>query len=156
MKHFFELKSLGFYGGAIASVALIFSLATAYGENHLRAPTPISGRYPLEGQLPGCLQTRPLLLVIQQSGIYLTGSLLPADGNETRLRAALERPALNGRWDDRQLTLTGTTDAALNCPGNLEIVGAIVQNRLTGKFWFNQNEVEISSQKAVAPDRLHE
>ncbi|QFS47250.1 hypothetical protein GXM_04740 [Nostoc sphaeroides CCNUC1] len=46
MNHF-NLKSLIFYGVAISSVLVLFKTVTVYGENNLKAPPAINGRYRL-------------------------------------------------------------------------------------------------------------
>ncbi len=38
MSNHFNLKSLAFYGAAIAFVVVLFSVTTSYGEAHVKAP----------------------------------------------------------------------------------------------------------------------
>ncbi len=106
--HHFNWKSLTFYGGAIGVVVVLFSLTTSYGETALKAPTKVAGRYRLEGpNLPGCLQPDPLVLTLQQSGIYLSGSLLTAADSGDKGTAAKKQPSLHGSWNNHQLELSG-------------------------------------------------
>lgn len=134
MSSHFSPKSLAFYIGAIGFVVALFSITTAYGEAHLRAPSPIDGRYPIStSSLPGCLSDKKLVLTVQQSGIYLTGSLLPEDADERLTRIAGERPSLTGRWDNQQLALDGPLKYLENCEGKVNIQGAVNDKTLTGK-----------------------
>jgi hypothetical protein len=72
----FNLKTLTFYGVMIGSVLVLFNIVTTYGENSLKAPVNISGKYLLESpDLPDCLKSEKLVLAIAQSGLYLTGEL---------------------------------------------------------------------------------
>jgi len=133
MKHFFALKSLSFYGGAIAAVIVLFGVTTTYGESHLKAPSAIEGRYQLVPQdLPDCLSVKPLVLLIRQSGRYLTGALLPADANAKQLKTAEEHPFLSGNWDNRQLILQGSAGDHLHCQNPLTIQGNLTKDKLSG------------------------
>lgn len=114
MSHF-NLKSLTFYGGAIAAVVVLFEVVTAYGENNLKAPIDIDGRYRLSyTQQPDCLNSNPIL-TIQQSGIYLNGSLLPAQTNVAQPTSAVKRPTLTGQISNQQLSLVGTVPSSTLC-----------------------------------------
>ncbi len=83
-----NFKSLGFYGIAITSVLLLFKTVTAYGETNLKAPPVINGSYrlALDQNLSNCQPPEPLILNIQQSGIYFNAFLLPAKLNRIRIR----------------------------------------------------------------------
>ncbi len=112
----FTPKSLAFYGVAIVAVVTLFSIVSAYGEANLKAPPRIDGSYEIaDTELPKCLSSKPLTLLIQQSGIYLAGSLLPKDAAEQMLKSAEKRPLLNGHWRDNQLTLQGMVDLSPDC-----------------------------------------
>lgn len=133
MSSHFSPKSLAFYGVAIGSVVTLFTVTTRYGEASLQAPRTIEGSYGIAANtLPGCLGDRPLNLAVQQSGIYLTGTLLPTDVDERTARIAKERPALTGRWNNEQLTLAGPLTHLSNCTGTIQIQGTIQQDKLTG------------------------
>jgi len=133
MGNHFSLKSLSFYGGAISFVVILFSVVTAYGEANLKAAQKIDGRYQIPAQtLPGCLKSEQLILLVQQSGVYLTGSLLAADAADTLGRRAAERPAMTGTWDDKRLTLQGAATYLPQCQGEVKIQGTIVQQTLNG------------------------
>ncbi|UBF24803.1 hypothetical protein K9N68_24550 [Kovacikia minuta CCNUW1] len=135
MSSHFSLKSLAFYGIAIGSVVLLFSVVTAYGEANLKAPVQIKGRYTIAAQdLPGCLKSEQLLLLVEQSGIFLNGSLLPGDAAERLVKKAEERPSLTGRWRNQELVLDGPANHLPNCQGKIHIQGTIEGTRQAGKI----------------------
>ncbi|BAZ32521.1 hypothetical protein NIES4074_50270 [Cylindrospermum sp. NIES-4074] len=112
MNHF-NLKSLTFYGVAIGSVLILFKTVTAYGESQLKPSPTINSRYrlTLAKNLPNCEQANTLMLNIQQSGIYVNASLLPANTN-----AETEKPlSLTGLLKDQQLQLSGKIDQSILC-----------------------------------------
>lgn len=112
MNHF-NFKSLAFYGVAIGSVLILFKTVTAYGESQLKASPTINSRYrlTLAKNLPNCEQANNLMLNIQQSGIYLNASLLPANTN-----AETEKPlSLTGLLKNQQLQLSGKIDQSILC-----------------------------------------
>jgi hypothetical protein len=117
MKNHFKLQSLVFYGVAISSVLLLFKVVTAYGETNLKAPALIEARYrlSLDQNLPNCLQLSDLVLDLQQSGIYLNASLLPADSNAHKTRAGEKRPSLTGKLGNQQLQLSGSVPISEIC-----------------------------------------
>ncbi|MBM0741824.1 hypothetical protein JOY44_09350 [Phormidium sp. CLA17] len=144
MKGHFSPKSLIFYGCAIGSVTLLFSLASAYGEANLKAPDKIDGRYPLStSSLPDCVQAQSLVIDVQQSGVYLTGSLLPNPASEKILQMAHDRPSLTGDWDNQQLTLGGSVPYLPNCQGTVSIQGMINKDTLTGTFRLSSDASEV-------------
>ncbi|MFN6572721.1 hypothetical protein [Dendronalium sp. ChiSLP03b] len=112
MNHF-NFKSLAFYGVAIGSVLLLFKVVTAYGENNLKAPPTINGRYrlTLAENFPNCAKLAPLMLDIQQSGIYLNASLLPANANAD----TEEQHSLTGIFKNQQSSLSGKVDRYILC-----------------------------------------
>lgn len=135
MKDHFSRRSLIFYGCAIASVFTLFSVTSAYGEKHLQAPRRIDGLYPLALKTPiDCFQAKPVTLLLQQSGVFLTASILPVDASEQAVRIAQERPSLTGQWRDDQLTLVGQTGRAWNCTDSLKIDGKFTQDTLNGSL----------------------
>ncbi|HEY9620597.1 MAG TPA: hypothetical protein V6C78_09520 [Crinalium sp.] len=135
MNTHFNAKSLAFYVVAIGFVVVLFSVTTAYGNTHLHAPTAIDGRYSFAASnLPGCLKADKLILNIQESGIYLTGSLLSADADDRIVKIADERPSLTGEWNDQQLTLSGRLSHLKNCDDTVHIQGTVNQNALTGNI----------------------
>ena len=137
-----NLKSLTFYVGSIGFVVALFSFTTAYGEANLKASTKIEGRYRIAAQaLPGCLKDdEPLVLTIQQSGVYLSGSLLSKDETTQTVTAAKKKPSLSGTWDQQKLELSGLLshlDACQKEGGRVPMVkieGTISQNNLQGKI----------------------
>jgi hypothetical protein len=115
MSHF-NLKSLAFYGTAIAAVVILFRVVSAYGEANLKAPPPVGEHYRINAQnLPGCLKSDALLLNIKQSGIYLNGSLLPANSSTQVETIAEEKPSLSGQLSYPQLSLSGSVPWVTNC-----------------------------------------
>lgn len=117
MKSHFNLKSLAFYGVAIGSVLLLFNVVTAYGERNLKAPASINGRYRLSfaEKLPTCSKSDPLLLNIEQSGVYVNASLLPPQTNAQMTTSAEEKHTLTGLLKDQQLSLSGSVPQATVC-----------------------------------------
>jgi hypothetical protein len=112
MNHF-NFKSLAFYGVAIGSVLLLFKVVTAYGENNLKAPATIKGRYrlTLAENFPNCAKSDSPILDIQQSGVYLNASLLPANANAD----TEEQHSLTGIFKNQQSTLSGKVDSHILC-----------------------------------------
>lgn len=150
LKEHFNLRSLVFYATAIGSVAVLFTVTTAYGEKNLQAPRLIDGKYPLTMNVPSeCLQAKPTHLFLQQSGIFLTGSLLPADATEQSVRIAQDRPSLSGQWRNDQMELTGNLGRAWNCTATVTIQGKLTQETLTGTLSLS----EIASPIPFSGDR---
>lgn len=146
----FNLKSLAFYGGAIGSVVVLFSLATAYGEANLKAPTKLDGRYRIAAQtLPGCLKTEALILTIEQSGIYLSGSLLNANETDKTLTASKKQSSLTGMFDREQLTLSGVPSHLDGCLKTAQIPevliqGAVTEGAITGKIRLGSSSASVN------------
>ncbi len=135
MNNHLNLRSIAFYAIAIGSVVALFVITTNYGEAHLQAPSKVGGRYAMQADnLPECLKDSPLILSIQQSGVYLTGSLLAEGSSEKTTKIAEERPSLTGKWDGQQLTLSGSLKEFNACQGNLQIQGTVDNNQLMGKL----------------------
>lgn len=139
MSSHFSLKSLAFYGLAITSVLTLFSLTTAYGDANLKAPHKIDGRYAINTQLGlSCLAGKPMVLMLQQSGIYLTGSLLLPDAPEQTVEMAAERPTLTGRWDDVKIRMDGSLAYIPGCQEEqVTLEGSIAQEVLNGTMRFS-------------------
>jgi hypothetical protein len=153
MKNHFNLKSLAFYGVAISSVLLLFKVVTAYGEANLKAPASIQGRYllSLDQNLPDCLELSNLVLDVQQSGIYLNGSLLLADSTSHKARMAEKRPTLMGKLSDRALQLAGNVPLAAICyrpvgtaVDAIAISSQIQSEKLVGKLSLGTTAREIA------------
>jgi len=113
----FSFKSLSFYAVAIGSVLILFNVVTTYGESKLKAPSAIGGRYRLAfaNSLPGCAKPEPLLLVVDQSGVYANGVILPASTTTENPMSAAEKLTLTGLFKDKQLNLSGTVPQAVLC-----------------------------------------
>ncbi|MGF2036200.1 MAG: hypothetical protein RMZ43_012930 [Nostoc sp. CmiVER01] len=134
MNHF-NFKSLTFYGVAIISVQLLFKTVSAYGETNLKAPPAISGRYhlTLSENLPNCEKSDTLTLNIQQSGIYLNASVLPANANAD----TDEKHSLAGIFRNQQLNLSGKVGKSILCniprPQNDPLNSVTIQMQLVDK-----------------------
>lgn len=134
MNHF-NLKSLTFYGVAITSVLVLFKTVTVYGENNLKAPPPINGRYrlTLSENLPNCEKSDTLTLNIEQSGIYLNASVLPANANP----GTDEKHSLAGIFRNQQLNLSGKVGKSILCniprPQNDPLNSVTIQMQLVDK-----------------------
>lgn len=149
MSSHFSLKSLAFYGIAIGSVLTLFSLTTAYGESNLKAPHKIDGRYPINTQLGlSCLAKKPVVLMLQQSGIYLTGSLLLTDAPKQTVEMAAERPSLTGKWDGLQIKMDGSLAYIPGCQEQVTLQGRIAQEALNGTLRFSSTPTTV---EVVAP-----
>lgn len=151
MKHF-NFKSLAFYGGAIAAVVVLFEIVTTYGESRLKAPPSIEGRYPLSftQNLPDCLKSDAPVLTIQQSGTYLSASLLPAKTNDKPATAAEKKLSLTGQLSNQQLSISGASSSKIchnlvpqaeasgrpqdNHPSQVNIQGRVEGKNLEGKM----------------------
>ena len=134
MNHF-NFKSLTFYGVAIIAVLLLFKTVSAYGENNLKAPPAISGRYrlTLAENLPNCEKSDTLTLNIEQSGIYLNASVLPANANPD----TDEKHSLAGIFQNQQLNLSGKVGRSILCnitrPQNDPLNSVTIQMQLVDK-----------------------
>lgn len=149
MSHF-SPKTLSFYAVAIGSVVILFNAVSSYGEANIKAPRAIGGSYRISGQnLPECLKSDSLVLTIQQSGIYLSGYLLPVDKTAQPKTNAEEKPSLNGNFHNQQVSLSGSIPhlAACNNPG-VNIEGRVNEKNLQGKMTLSSisNPVEFTAQ----------
>ena len=153
----FNFKSFTFYAVAIGSVVVLFKVVTAYGET-LKAPPPIAGRYRVISEsLPPCLQSSDLLLNIQQSGVYLNGSLLALaqnpDGQKASSSNLEEKPSLSGRWHNQKLGLSGLSDKLASCEKemNVTLAGEVNGDTISGEITIDSaaNAVNFTAQKEV-------
>jgi hypothetical protein len=138
MSHF-NVKSLAFYGIAISSVVVLFSVVSAYGNANLKAPPAVDGRYRLNAQnLPGCLKSEALILTIQQSGEYLGGVLSPANAIEKK--GTQKKSTLTGELQNQQLSLSGPVPELTSCNKSTNSTGTSrgstrvkIQGKVEGK-----------------------
>lgn len=149
MKKHFRFQLLMIYSVAIGSVLILFKVVTAYGETNLKAPIPIDGFYrlTLAQSLPNCPNSSNLILDIQQSGIYLNGSLLPASSNAQQTRSGEKRPSLTGKISNQQLNLAGTVPRSTFCNPQSQPVSiqSLVQGEnLVGKLILNKIPTEFN------------
>jgi hypothetical protein len=145
-----NLKTLTFYGCAIGSVGVLFSITTAYGEANLKAAPQIDGHYQILTQnLPGCLKDQSLILTIQQSGVYLTGALLSSDETDQTVTATQKKPSLVGNWEQKKVELSGIPSHLEACQKmekvpTVKIEGTIAQNTLQGKIRLGSSPASVS------------
>jgi hypothetical protein len=161
MSSHFSFKSLIFYGVAIGSVLILFKVVSTHGEENVKAQSAIGGRYRLTGnQLPECLKSQTTILTIQQSGVYLNGSLAPS--NSDTENPVQEKLSLSGKWQDGQLNLSGLAPALTNCAasesGNRDIsvniqAQQVLKDKMQGKISlsFIRGEFEFTTEK-VEPE----
>jgi len=149
MKSLFNAKWLTFYGVTIAFVVALFSVATNYGETNLKAQPKITGRYKVIAEnLPGCLKAKTLILSIEQSGIYLNGSLLESDHSTQEQTAAKKKPSLMGLFQQQNLELSGNITQIQGCENSaIALQSTIVQNTLKGKLSLNDTAVDFVAQR---------
>jgi hypothetical protein len=149
MSHF-SPKKLSFYSVAIGSVVILFNAVSSYGEANVKAPTAIGGNYRISNQnLPECLKSDSLVLTIHQSGIYLSGSLLPVDKTTQPQTTAEDKPSLNGNFHNQQVSLSGSIPhlTACNNPA-VNIAGTVDGKTLQGKLTLSSipTPVEFTAQ----------
>ena len=151
MQNLFSLKWLSFYGTTIAIVIALFSVTTQYGETRLKAPPKIAGRYQIDAKtLPGCLQNKTLVLTIEQSGIYLSGSILETDASMRTETAAKKKPALMGLWSETGISLSGLPDPLQACElqnTTVEIRGRVEQEVLQGEMKLGSARSQFIAQR---------
>lgn len=151
MSHF-SLKSLTFYGVAIGTVAILFKAITAYGETSLKAPPAIDGNYALDGKnLPGCLKSQTLKLVVLQSGIYLNGAIDPISNDATEPNPRREKPTLMGRFQNGELSLFGTLPELPGCSTSanhkVTLQGHVAEDILQGQIQLGDQSAPFQSQR---------
>jgi hypothetical protein len=96
---------------------VLFSGVSRYGKAHLQAPRLIDGVYTLQIDAnANCPTPEPLLLRVQQSGIYINAALVTQYHADEVNMAKL---TLDGQWQEPELTLAGKV------PG-LEVCGKTV------------------------------
>ncbi|MER3432241.1 MAG: hypothetical protein C4288_02130 [Leptolyngbya sp. ERB_1_1] len=149
MRSLFSAKWLTFYGATIAFVVALFSITTNYGEANLKAQPKISGRYKIIAtDLPGCLKAKTLALSIEQSGIYLNGSLLESTHSTREQTAARKRPSLTGIFRQPNLELSGRAAQIQGCENfAIALSSTIAQSTLKGKLSLNNTTVDFVAQR---------
>lgn len=151
MSHF-SLKSLTFYGVAIGSVTLLFNVVTAYGNSNLKAQPAIDGKYTLDPKmLPKCLKSQAVELVILQSGIYLNGAIVPTTKDDSAPSPRRQKPTLMGRFQNGELSLSGTLPELSACASSpereLNIEGRVVKDILQGQIQLNGQTIPFQSRR---------
>jgi hypothetical protein len=138
-------KSIALYGVAIASVVILFKVVTSYGEANLQARPNINGKYLMLGtKLPQCFQEKPVVLTIQQSGVYLNANL---SNVETKTTSSLkEQLPLKGKWQTENLELLGFIPARQICEKLSPTFSNNQQVLVSIKAKFLNNKSEQSNQ----------
>jgi hypothetical protein len=135
-----DFKILAFYGGAIAAVIILFKSITVYGENYLHPPAPLKNRYLLTlDQIPNCKQINPVLLKVQQSGIYVNAALLPTTESADKFKQL----SLSGLLNKQELNLSGKIDAKILCQNSTRLENHLAPATLRVSF---ANEKKIIGQ----------
>ncbi|GAP95593.1 hypothetical protein [Leptolyngbya sp. NIES-2104] len=145
MKSLFSAKWLTFYGSTIAFVIALFSVVTNYGEANLKAQPKISGRYKISAaELPGCLKGKDLVLSIEQSGVYLNGSLLETSHSTQEQTASRKKPSLMGTFRQPNLELSGTLAQIEGCANSaIALQSTLNQSTLIGKLNFDNTAIDF-------------
>jgi hypothetical protein len=148
MKSLFNAKWLAFYGTTIVFVIALFSLVTNYGEANLKAPSRISGRYKISAKtLPGCLKGKALILAIEQSGIYLNGSLLGSDPSTQTATTVAKKSSLTGQFNSPTVELSGTLSQIPDCRDSaISIKSTIAENTLKGNLSLDNTPAPFTAQ----------
>ena len=141
----FNFKTLSFYGITIGAVVILFNVVSAYGEANIKAPPAINGNYLLKAKnLPECVNSESLILHIQQSGIYLNGSLLPTNNNSHVQTSAEEKHSLNGQLQNQKVQLSGSAPFLNNCNNpTVEMQGTIDEKKLLGTITLSSSPQKI-------------
>ncbi|MBE9142813.1 hypothetical protein IQ236_06195 [Planktothrix mougeotii LEGE 06226] len=137
MRHNSNWTSFVFYAATIASVLMLFKGVTAYGESQLQAPVTIGGDYSIKLDTPpNCLKDKDLILKIEQSGIYIFAHLSVEKSEYNR-----DKIALNGKFNDQEMSLSGLSNPLLFCsselsqnPNSLTLTGEFHEKILKGKI----------------------
>lgn len=157
MRNFFSVKWMSFYGATMLFVMALFSITTNYGEANLKAPTKISGRYRITAKtLPGCLKSESLVLSIEQSGIYLNGALLEADGEIRTQTAAKKKPSLTGLLEKQNLSLSGNLEHLQSCEQQnptVSIDGSVAQDVLKGTLKLESQSVLFIAKREESEEK---
>lgn len=145
--HIIRTKLFAFYALSSTAVIVLFSAATTYGEANLKAPLKIDGLYRIDrAELPGCLNNRTLLLLLQQSGTYVSANLLSdRDREKTSVE---EKPSLSGRWQNQQLVLEGPVTHISECKQQslkLNITAEVTDKTLRGKIAFAEDAKDFTA-----------
>ncbi|MFB2939223.1 hypothetical protein ACE1B6_28560 [Aerosakkonemataceae cyanobacterium BLCC-F154] len=140
MNKILKPKILTFYVGAISFTLILFKAVNILAANYIQASPEIDGNYLFidSNNLPGCLKAKNLLLSIQQSGIYLNGTLLARNSNQQLSGLTEKRPSLFGKWQkssEKPLNLSGKVNQIDRCQKQLvKIRGMIKSKTLQGEI----------------------
>jgi hypothetical protein len=135
-------QNISFYTAAIGGVLLLFKVVTTYGENNIKAPSSIEGKYQIQADnLPECLKkSHQSILDLQQSGIYVFASW-QNEVKKSQEKAIKTKPHLAGKiHNNQELNLSGVIPKIADCDNfNVKIESKIIKDELTGKIiMFNQ------------------
>ncbi len=131
-------KHILFYVVVIGAVLVLFQVVSAYGEANLKAPPNLNGRYLSASTPPGCPEGNRLVLTLQQSGIYVNGTLALesaslAQNPQNTDTISEEKSSLTGLWKPEQLSLSGETNALTTCAVGGSAIGTGAAIALKGQ-----------------------
>ncbi|MDX2100332.1 MAG: hypothetical protein SFW36_21360 [Leptolyngbyaceae cyanobacterium bins.59] len=153
-----NLHHILFYGIAISGVVVLFRGVATHGEANLKAPPKIDGTFKIETvDSQSCLKPN-MLLIVEQSGVYLSGALLPADPGSQAITIAQKQPSLQGRWQNQGMTLSGPVNGISGCEGflSVQIQGTFIGPVLQAKLISNQSPIPVQFQaqrQVEVPDK---
>lgn len=173
-------RELFFYICVISAVVALFAVVSHYGESNLRAVSSIQGVYQLTlstaaseaTPITPCLnpigsQPQTTWLVVQQSGVFLNGSLLrlpnlsetspgtldPTTNPKTAIAPiAKVRPTLTGTWNPDQLQLHGVLNPQQICSAPVSALQS--SGQLQVKLSARHAPEKITGEIAVEPPTL--
>jgi hypothetical protein len=148
MDHF-NFSHLKFYIIAISSVFLLFGVVSTYGEKNLNPPPKISGSYKIESaNLPDCLKDKPLRLMMEQSGVYISGSLQSNQNSRGSKSISENNLPLKGKWQDGKFSVAGSITEIEGCDRTkpLIITATVIDKKLEGKIAFSSNTSDFTAQ----------
>jgi hypothetical protein len=148
MDHF-NFSHLKFYIIAISGVVILFSVVSAYGEKNLNPPPKLSGSYKIESEnLPDCLKDKPLQLMIEQSGVYISGSLQSTQDTSGNISTSEKNLPLKGKWQDGKFSVVGSITEIKECDRNqpLTITATLTDKKLVGKIAFSSATSDFTAQ----------
>ncbi|NKB18303.1 MAG: hypothetical protein HC770_09995 [Pseudanabaena sp. CRU_2_10] len=98
--------------------------------------------------LSDCLNSKPLQLTIQQSGLYISGSLQSKDDRNKNKSTSENNLTLKGRWRDGKLSVAGAVTEVEGCDRtqSLTITATVKGRRLEGKIAFLSNTSDFTAQ----------
>ena len=97
------------------------------------------------------------MLEIQQSGIYLNGSLLPSNKTKTPEKIVTEKPSLTGKFSQQKLSMSGAVSHLTSCQNQfLTIQGIVDGNTFKGQINLSSipKAVNFTAQKEATAQQI--